>query len=1033
MVVALMVSFIPSRALSQGQTSTELLEVSYSDRGLEIVEVKATNKVVNPDGSISANVELVAKSSLTYGFLLSVENGTVSGDVIDVLLRAKSASIPLVGKKPLSLGRVTFSQGARLKVKLDKFGVRDGESFLFLFFDAITALLLVLGYDYLPTRSAEFWQGTYEALLGAINDATKNIGFDLAILTEQLRVGDYLGAIGTVGDIIKESPEAFVIFLLSRFGIKIDLERMKDLGGLLKGGVKLVFLEVPKDLFRRPRSAEVLMQATSPRSVGFVDVVLVIDRSGSMSGQKINDAKVAAKLFVDLMRDGDRLGIVSFASWATIDYQLSALNQATKQSAKSAIDAIFASGGTSIGAGLQLAQQEFDIRGNPKNPHAIVLLSDGDENVPPFVRDVLPSLIAAKTTVFTIGLGSAINELLLQDIAIQTGGQYLATATSAQLAAIYNRLAGRIAGQQVVTSGKKAATFGTTDILTILDASSEASFTVAWNNASVNLDLFLIRPNGQLIDPSSAANDPYIEHLKSSGYESYRIVAPERGVWTLRIYNPPSPFALVSSQTNTEYSYAIYARSGLKLQASASANLVARNEPILLSAVLNNEQGGVNGAEIVAKVQPLGDIFYLYDNGLHGDSYPNDGVYTAVYTRTVTVGTYNFEIAASGNGYTRQAETSIVVSDHLQRNSDLWLVVGSPREVKAGDIMLYEATIGNLGPNGIDNFRLEFRLPVNAAFISSTLGVPTLISTNVLQWTVSAFATSQASNFSLATLVDSKAVAGDTVVSYMSIKALGQVNDPTLANNVVTLTTTIIPYRAHLPLALREAIPSAMPPSDGTPTSTATPTPPPASTPTPTPTSTPTPLVQVRNAAALPSDAEIGNLNCSSWPDCRAAVEGNYLVIGYPLATVGSYLLPEGYDIKRVFLYFDTSFIPPNATITQATLNFYADQFLDGNTTVHVVQSTASHPDPRPSDYSRLTLISGGSVNAQANTWMAIPLAPSALSWITKGGITKLALVHDADVRNITPTTTGGWISVSLYEYTERRPYLTVSYTLPYP
>lgn len=53
-----------------------------------------------------------------------------------------------------------------------------------------------------------------------------------------------------------------------------------------------------------------------------VDVMEIIDRSGSMSGKKIQDAKDAAKLFVDLMRAGDMVGVASYSSSARVDYGL---------------------------------------------------------------------------------------------------------------------------------------------------------------------------------------------------------------------------------------------------------------------------------------------------------------------------------------------------------------------------------------------------------------------------------------------------------------------------------------------------------------------------------------------------------------------------------------------------------------------------------------------------------------------------------------------------------------------------------------
>lgn len=53
-----------------------------------------------------------------------------------------------------------------------------------------------------------------------------------------------------------------------------------------------------------------------------IDVVLVIDRSGSMYGNELEMAKQSAKMFVDLMRPGDKVGVVAFGSSASIVYPL---------------------------------------------------------------------------------------------------------------------------------------------------------------------------------------------------------------------------------------------------------------------------------------------------------------------------------------------------------------------------------------------------------------------------------------------------------------------------------------------------------------------------------------------------------------------------------------------------------------------------------------------------------------------------------------------------------------------------------------
>lgn len=83
-------------------------------------------------------------------------------------------------------------------------------------------------------------------------------------------------------------------------------------------------------------------------------VSLVIDRSGSMFGSRIAAAKSAAVDFVRKMQLGDQVALVTFSSSATVDQPLVTLtSEAVRDQIISRINAIFASGGTNIAAGLQ--------------------------------------------------------------------------------------------------------------------------------------------------------------------------------------------------------------------------------------------------------------------------------------------------------------------------------------------------------------------------------------------------------------------------------------------------------------------------------------------------------------------------------------------------------------------------------------------------------------------------------------------------------------------------------------------------------
>ena len=109
-----------------------------------------------------------------------------------------------------------------------------------------------------------------------------------------------------------------------------------------------------------------------------VDVAIVIDRSGSMGGSNIEEAKAGARTLVDSLNNTDQSAYVSFADSATLDQELTT----NKTAVKEAINATVADDGTNMAPGVETARQEL-LNGNNARPGAqkvMVVLGDGDVN-----------------------------------------------------------------------------------------------------------------------------------------------------------------------------------------------------------------------------------------------------------------------------------------------------------------------------------------------------------------------------------------------------------------------------------------------------------------------------------------------------------------------------------------------------------------------------------------------------------------------------------------------------------------------------
>ena len=170
-----------------------------------------------------------------------------------------------------------------------------------------------------------------------------------------------------------------------------------------------------------------------------VDVVLVIDRSGSMGGLPLSGVQTSAPAFVDdLQLSSDQIALVSFNSTATTNQTLTH----TGSLVTSAIAALTASGSTAIATGISAAITELaSSRHNPAAQKVIVLLSDGFDNPTSGATATTTAANNAKSAgirIIAIAYGAA-NTTFMQSLA-SSSADYYASPTAAQMAAVYNSI-----------------------------------------------------------------------------------------------------------------------------------------------------------------------------------------------------------------------------------------------------------------------------------------------------------------------------------------------------------------------------------------------------------------------------------------------------------------------------------------------------------------------------------------------------------------------------------------------------------------
>ncbi len=148
------------------------------------------------------------------------------------------------------------------------------------------------------------------------------------------------------------------------------------------------------------------------------DIVFVIDSSGSMSGEKISQAKDAMEFCVSNLNDGDRFNVVSFNSYVEKFSDEPVL--ANPENIKDALDfigGIESNGGTNINEALLEA---LEMMNDDKNPNMIVFLTDGLPTVGVTEADRILSNVADANThntrIFVFGVGYDVNTHLLDQV-----------------------------------------------------------------------------------------------------------------------------------------------------------------------------------------------------------------------------------------------------------------------------------------------------------------------------------------------------------------------------------------------------------------------------------------------------------------------------------------------------------------------------------------------------------------------------------------------------------------------------------------
>ena len=172
-----------------------------------------------------------------------------------------------------------------------------------------------------------------------------------------------------------------------------------------------------------------------------VNVALVLDKSGSMNGRKIEEAKQAAIQAIQRLDANDIVSVVVYDS--TVEVLVPATKLTDKDAVCKKIAQVQPGGRTALFAGVSKAAAELRKFIDRERVNRIVLLSDGLANIGPSAPSELGSLGASlkkeNISVTAMGLGLDYNEDLMVNLASNSGGNHVFIEDAAQIAEFFTK------------------------------------------------------------------------------------------------------------------------------------------------------------------------------------------------------------------------------------------------------------------------------------------------------------------------------------------------------------------------------------------------------------------------------------------------------------------------------------------------------------------------------------------------------------------------------------------------------------------
>lgn len=453
----------------------------------------------------------------------------------------------------------------------------------------------------------------------------------------------------------------------STTAVEYDDDLLRPIGGsvVTKQGTVSDSTTAGDDLLQRNElqsdQHDVLVGRTLPRAwdeddeeddeqAGPVNLSIVLDTSGSMRASDANwdgsEIPRIEALRQSLIREviprlEAQTSIVEFNSNAEIVHPLTDVDDASRNELEESVRGLSQGGQTTIGGGMRLGMETIEDEPGEKT---MFLLSDGEENATPMVADVLPELQSAGIEVYTIGIGSDIDEDQLEHIAEETGGDVAIDPEVEELREFYRQMVGEAQNRQTLSSTEDELDEDDSleDDCKVDSSCEDAQFSMSYEGSE--MDLIVTDPQGNQITEGTD-----IDHREGEATEVWSVDDPEPGEWSyeVKVRQVDAPQETLAQAT---------ANSTVDGELFVSDDLYEATGFFRIQLVVSEGLERYRGANARAEIRPPSgtddDVIdlALNDDGRGPDDVANDGIYSNYFHPTET-GEYEFRIIVEGGEY----------------------------------------------------------------------------------------------------------------------------------------------------------------------------------------------------------------------------------------------------------------------------------------------------------------------------------------------------------------------------------------------